>query len=131
MQAVECSKNCGNILLQANTLNTYGYYLNLADRKEEALKAMQIGRSLFARIDGDGVFYFDKYRAIINYADLLFSFGQQNEAIKQLNAFRIFIEIYGRHSDYVQNKATELQSYIENSDNNIMKFEPLKQLLEE
>ena len=67
MQAVECSKNCdNNVLLQANTVNTYGYYLNLADRKEEALKAMQTGMALLDRLDDDGIFYYDKYRAVIN-----------------------------------------------------------------
>lgn len=173
MQAAECSKNCGNVLLQANTMNTYGYYLHLADHKEDALKALKLSIDLFAQLDGDDVFYFDKYRAIINYADLLFALGRTDEAIKQvsdaenvlkdygftetevyavclyslglyhvclndtkagnelLNAFRIFIDIYGRHSEYVQNKAAELQSYIENADNNIMKYESLKQLLGE
>jgi hypothetical protein len=48
------------LCLQANTVNTYGYYLNLADRKEEALKAMQTGMALFDRLDDDGAFYFDK-----------------------------------------------------------------------
>lgn len=173
MQAVECSKNCDNILLQANTVNTYGYYLHLADRKDDALKALELSISLFSQLDGDDVFYFDKYRAIINYSDLLFDLERTDEAIRQvsdaendlknygfteteiyavclyslglyhvwlndtkaenelLNAFHIFINIYGKDSDYVQNKAIELQSYIENSDNNIMKFEPLKQLLGE
>lgn len=84
-QAVECSKNCDNILLQANTLSTYGYYLNLADQKEEALKAMQLGLALFNQLNDDGTFYFDKYRAIINYADMLFSLGQTDEAIKQVS----------------------------------------------
>lgn len=173
MQAAECSKNCGNILLQANTVNTYGYYLHLADHKDDALKALKLSIALFDQLDNDGVFYFDKYRAIVNYSDLLFALGRTEEAIKQVsdaendlknydfteteiyaiclyslgiyhvclndtkaenelvNAFRIFIEIYGKHSEYVHNKAAELQNYIENSDNNIMKFEPLKQLLGE
>ena len=173
MQAVDCSKNCyNNVLLQANTVNTYGYYLNLANRKEEALKAMQIGLALFDKVD-DSVFCFDKYRAIINYADLLFSIGRTDEAISQVSsaekslqeyglqntevfadciyslglyhlcmnnssagnelvsAFRIFIDLYGKDSDFVHTRAAELQGYIENAHNNIMEYEPLKQLLGE
>lgn len=83
--AVERSKDCDDILLQANTLSTYGYYLNLADRKEEALKVMELGLAIFNQLDDDGMFYFDKYRAIINYADMLFSLGQTDEAIKQVS----------------------------------------------
>lgn len=134
---------------------------------------MQSGLALFDQLDRDGTFYFDKYRAIINYADLLFALGRTDEAIKQvsdaenvlkdygftetevyavclyslglyhvclndvkagnelLNAFRIFIDIYGRHSEYVQNKAAELQRYIEMANFNTMECEPLKQLLGE
>ncbi len=84
-KAVERSKDCDDILLQANTLSTYGYYLNLADRKEEAIKAMQLGLAIFDQLEGDGNFYFDKYRAIINYADMLFSLVQTDEAIKQVS----------------------------------------------
>ena len=72
------------------------------------------------------------------YAVCLYSLGLYHVCLNDakagnelLNAFRIFIDIYGRHSEYVQNEAAELQSYIENADNNIMKFEPLKQLLGE
>lgn len=172
-KAVDCSKDCDNILLQANTLNTYGYYLNLADRKEEAIKAMQLGLALFDQLDGDGTFYFDKYRAIINYADMLFSLGQTDEAILQVSAaekslqemdlqdtevyadcvyslglyhlclndasavnelvqaFRIFIKLYGNQSDFVHTRAAELQNYIEMANSNIMEYEPLKQLLGE
>ena len=174
MQAVDCSKNCdNNVILQANTVSTYGYYLNLADRKEEALKAMQIGLALFDQLDGDGAFYFDKYRAVINYADLLFSLGRTDKAISQVSAaeeslqeyglqdtevyadciyslglyhlclndstagnelvsaFRIFIDLYGKDSDFVHTRAAELQGYIENAHSNIMEYEPLKQLLGE
>ena len=174
MQAVECSKNCdNNVLLQANTVNTYGYYLNLADRKEEALKAMQTGIAMFDRLDDDDIFYYDKYRAVINYADLLFSLGYTDEAIMQVSAtvsslrelelqdtevyadciyslglyhlclndtsagdelvsaFRIFIDLYGRDSDFVQTRAAELQSYIETAHINLTDYEPLKQLLGE
>ena len=172
-QALECAKNCDNILLQANTLNTYGYYLNLADRKEDALKAMQIGLALFNQLDDDGVFYFDKCRAIVNYADLLFSLGRTDEAISQVSvaekslqelglqdteiyadcmyslglyhlclndtsagnelvsAFRIFINLYGKHSDFVKMRALELQNYLENSDIQITENLTLKQLLGE
>ena len=171
--AVRHSRDCDDILLQANIVNTYGYYLNLANRKEDALKAMQTGLALFDQLDGDGVFYFDKYRAIINYADLMFSLGQSDEAIRRvsaaknelqdknltetevyadclyalglyhlcqndtsaedevLSAFRIFIDLYGRDSDFVQTKIAELQGYIENAHNDIMEYEPLKQLLGE
>lgn len=98
LQAVDCSKNCdNNVLLQANTVNTYGYYLNLADRKEEALKAMQAGMALLSKLDADGVFYFDKYRAIINYADLLFSLGQTDEAIKQVSSAEKSLQGLGLH----------------------------------
>ncbi len=154
-------------------MNTYGYYLNLANRKEDARKAMQTGLALFDQLDGDGVFYFDKYRALINYADLLFSLGQTDEAIRRvsaakielqdknlmetevyadccyalglyhlcqndtsagdelLSAFRVFIDLYGRDSDFVQTRAAELQGYIENAHSNIMEYEPLKRLLGE
>ena len=173
LKALECAKACDNTLLQANALNTYGYYLNLADRKEEALKAMQTGMALFDRLDDDGTFYYDKYRAIINYADLLFSLGQTDEAIKQVSAtekslrgsdlqdteiyadclyslglyhvclndtsagdelvgaFRIFIDLYGRDSDFVQARATEVRGYIENAHNSIIQNDQLKQLLGE
>ena len=172
-QALEYAKDCDNTLLQANALNTYGYYLNLADRKEEALKMMQAGMALLDQLDDDGIFYYDKYRAVINYADLLFSIGQTDKAIQQVSAaestlhelelqdtevyadcvyslglyhlclndtsagdelvsaFRIFIDLYGRDSDFVQTRAAELQSYIETAHNNIMEYEPLKRLLGE
>ena len=172
-EAVKHSRDCDDILLQANTVNTYGYYLNLANRKEDALKAMQTGLALFDQLDGDGIFYYDKYRAIINYADLLFSLGQTDEAISRVSAakiklqdknltetevyayccytlglyhlcqndtsagdelvsaFRIFIDLYGRDSGFVQTRAAELQGYIENAHNGIMEYEPLKQLLGE
>lgn len=84
--AVESSKSCDDVILQANTVSTYGYYLNLADRKEEALKAMELGLTLFSQTEGDGVFYFDKYRAVINYCDLLFSVGNTAEAVKYISA---------------------------------------------
>ena len=173
LQALEYAKACDNILLQANALNTYGYYLNLADRKEEALKIMQAGIALLNRLDDDGTFYYDKYRAVINYADLLFSLGQTDEAIQQVSAaekslqeyglqdtevyancvyslglyhlclndtsasdelvcaFRIFIDLYGSESDFVQTRAAELQSYIETAHINLTDYEPLKQLLGE
>ena len=173
LQALEYAKACDNTLLQANALNTYGYYLNLAERKEEALKMMQAGIALLNQLDDDGIFYYDKYRAVINYADLLFSLGQTDEAIQQVSAavsslrelelqdtevyadcvyslglyhlclndtsagdelvsaFRIFIDLYGRDSDFVQTRAAEVQGYIETAHNNIMEYEPLKQLLGE
>ncbi|MBP3746339.1 MAG: hypothetical protein J6I47_02600, partial [Ruminococcus sp.] len=172
-QALEYAKDCDNTLLQANALNTYGYYLNLADRKEEALKMMQAGIALLDQLDDDGIFYYDKYRAVINYADLLFSIGQTDEAIQQVSAaisslrelelqdtevyadcvyslglyhlclndtsagdelvsaFRIFIDLYGRDSDFVQTRAAELQSYIETAHINLTDYEPLRQLLGE
>ena len=173
LQALEYAKACDNTLLQANALNTYGYYLNLAERKEEALKMMQAGIALLNQLDDDGIFYYDKYRAVINYADLLFSLGYTDEAIMQVSAtvsslrelelqdtevyadciyslglyhlclndtsagdelvsaFRIFIDLYGRDSDFVQTRAAEVQGYIETAHNNIMEYEPLKQLLGE
>ncbi len=94
MQAVDCSKNCNNTLLQANTVNTYGYYLHLADRKEDALKALELSIKLFVQLDSDDVFYFDKYHAIINYADLLFSLGHTDEAIKQVSAAEKSLQEY-------------------------------------
>ena len=173
LKALECAKACDNTLLQANALNTHGYYLNLADRKEEALKMMQAGIALLDQLDDDGIFYYDKYRAVINYADLLFSLGQTDEAIRQVSAaekslqeyglqdtevyancvyslglyhlclndtsagdelvsaFRIFIDLYGRDSDFVQTRAAELQSYIETAHINLTDYEPLKRLLGE
>lgn len=91
---MECSKDCDDILLQANTLSTYGYYLNLSDRKEEAIKAMQLGLTLFNQLDCDGTFYFDKYRVLINYADLLFSLGHTDEAIKQVSTVEKSLQEY-------------------------------------
>ncbi len=173
LQALEYAKACDNTLLQANALNTYGYYLNLADRKEEALKMMQAGMALLDQLDDDGTFYYDKYRAVINYADLLFSLGQTDEAIQQVSAaekslqeyglqdtevyancvysiglyhlclndtsasdelvcaFRIFIDLYGSESDFVQTRAAELQGYIETAHINLTDYEPLKRLLGE
>lgn len=173
LQALEYAKACDNTLLQANALNTHGYYLNLADRKEEALKMMQAGMALLDQLDDDGTFYYDKYRAVINYADLMFSLGQTDEAIQQVSAainslrelelqntevyancvyslglyhlclndtsagdelvsaFRIFIDLYGRDSDFVQTRAAELQSYIETAHINLTDYEPLKRLLGE
>ena len=125
------------------------------------------------RLDDDGTFYYDKYRAVINYADLLFSLGQTDEAIQQVSAavsslrelelqdtevyadciyslglyhlclndtsagdelvsaFRIFIDLYGRDSDFVQARATEVRGYIENAHNSIIQNDQLKQLLGE
>lgn len=173
MQAVECSKGCDNTLLKANTISTYGYYLNLADRKEEALQAMQAGFALFDQLDGDGIFYYDKYRAVINYSDLLFSLGSTADAISQVSAamkslqeldmqntevyadcvyslclyhlclndsaageelvsaFSTFIALYGKDSDFVQTRVSEVKSYIEINHTDIIPYEPLKQLLGE
>ena len=172
-KAVRRSQECDDIMLQANTVNTYGYYLNLADRKEEALKAMQTGMALLSKLDDDGTFYFDKYRAIINYADLLFSLGQTDEAIRNVSsaekslqeyglqnteifadclytlglyhvcqndtsagnelvgAFHIFIDLYGRDSDFIQTRVAEVRGYIENAHNSIIQNDQLKQLLGE
>lgn len=94
-EAMKRSQECEDILLQANTINTYGYYLNLANRKEEALKMMQVGMALFSQLDDDGTFYYDKYRAVINYADLLFAVGQQYEAIEQVNTAVKTLQEYG------------------------------------
>ena len=163
---------CDDILLQANTVNTYGYYLNLDNRKEEALKAMQAGLALFDQLDDD-TFYYDKYRAIINYSDLLFSLGQTDEAIRLVSsakselqehelqdteiyadcdyslglyhlcltdslagdeivsAFRTFIDLYGRDSDFVQTRLSEVRSYIEMNDIPVIDSQPLHRLLGE
>ena len=171
-EAVKCSRDCDDILLQANTVNTYGYYLNLDNRKEEALKAMQAGLALFDQLDDD-TFYYDKYRAIINYSDLLFSLGQTDEAIRLVSsakselqehelqdteiyadcdyslglyhlcltdslagdeivsAFRTFIDLYGRDSDFVQTRLSEVRSYIEMNDIPVIDSEPLHRLLGE
>ena len=134
---------------------------------------MQTGMALLSKLDDDGAFYFDKYRAIINYADLLFSLGHTDEAIQQVSsaekslqeyglqdtevyancvyslglyhlclndtsagnelvgAFHIFIDLYGRDSDFIQTRVAEVRGYIENTHNSIIQNDPLKQLLGE
>ena len=129
--------------------------------------------ALLSKLDDDGTFYFDKYRAIINYADLLFSLGQTDEAIRKVSAakkslqesglqdteiyadclyslglyhvclndtsagdelvsaFRIFFDLYGRDSDFVQARIAEVRGYIENAYNSIIQNDQLKQLLGE
>jgi tetratricopeptide (TPR) repeat protein len=170
--AVHHSLNCDDILLQANTVNTYGYYLNLSDRKEEALKAMQSGLALFEQLDGNGIFYYDKYRAIINYADLLFSLGNKDEAInlvsdtkksllnldlqdteiyadclyslglyhlclmktdnakdELIRAFKIFLRVHDKDSDFISAKCNELRKFAEMAKVNPQSYLNLNQLL--
>ena len=60
IQAFECAKNCDNTLLQANTMASYAYFLDLENRKEEALEMMKAGITLLCQLEGDGKFYYDK-----------------------------------------------------------------------
>ena len=73
-------------LLQANSLSTYGYFLILVNRKPEALKALEQSAAMFQKIEADGVFTYDKYRTTIIYADLLFSLGQHDAAVKLVSS---------------------------------------------
>lgn len=80
-EAVQNAMQFSDTLLQANSLSTYGYFLILVNRKPEALKALEQSLALFGLLDGDGVFYFDKYRAMITFADVLFTLGRTDEAV--------------------------------------------------
>ena len=169
--AVHYAKQCDDILLQANTVSTYGYYLNLADRKEKARTAMETGLALFAQLDD--AFNFDRYRAVINYSDLMFSLGDTEKALIHVSAainslkksekqnteiygeclyslgiyhlclndekaanelyraLYFFIRIFGRDSDFVQKRVSEIQNYLIYSDDSSDDFTKLLQLLEE
>ncbi|MBR3043764.1 MAG: tetratricopeptide repeat protein [Oscillospiraceae bacterium] len=80
-EAVKYAMQCNDTLLQANVLSTYGFCLHHVNRKEEALKVLEQSLALFGLLDGDGVFYFDKYRAMITFADVLFTLGRTDEAV--------------------------------------------------
>ena len=72
------------------------------------------------------------------YADCLYSLGLYHVCLNDtsadnelIGAFRTFIDIYGRDSDFVQARAAEVSSYIETANNGIIQNDRLKQLLGE
>ncbi len=81
-ESVQYAMQYSDKLLQANALSTHGYLLALNNRQPEALKASEQSLALFKELEADGVFSFDKYRTTIIYADLLFSTGRFQEAVK-------------------------------------------------
>ncbi len=85
-EAVQNAMQFSDTLLQANSLSTYGYFLILVNRKQDALKAMEQSVALFQKIEADGVFTYDQYRTTIIYADLLFSLGQFNTAVNLVSS---------------------------------------------
>lgn len=85
-EAVQNAMQFSDSLLQANSLSTYGYFLILVNRKPEALKALEQSAAMFQKIEADGVFTYDKYRTTIIYADLLFSLGQYDAAVKLVSS---------------------------------------------
>ncbi len=85
-EAVQYAMQFSDSLLQANSLSTYGYFLILVNRKPEALKALEQSAAMFQKIEADGVFTYDKYRTTIIYADLLFSLGQHDAAVKLVSS---------------------------------------------
>ncbi|MCR4760549.1 MAG: ATP-binding protein [Oscillospiraceae bacterium] len=85
-ESVQYAMQYSDTLLQANALSTYGYFLALNNRQTEALKASEQSLALFKELEAEGVFSFDKYRTTIIYADLLFSTGRFQEAVKLLSA---------------------------------------------
>lgn len=85
-EAVQNAMQFSDSLLQANSLSTYGYFLILVNRKQEALKALEQSAAIFQKIEADGVFTYDKYRTTIIYADLLFSLGQYDVAVKLVSS---------------------------------------------
>ncbi len=85
-EAVQYAMQYSDMLLQANALSTYGYLLALNNRQPEALKASEQSLALFKELEAEGVFSFDKYRTTIIYADLLFSTGRSQEAVKLVSA---------------------------------------------
>ena len=85
-EAVQNAMQFSDSLLQANSLSTYGYFLILVNRKPEALKALEQSATMFQKIEADGVFTYDKYRTTIIYADLLFSLGQYDAAVKLVSS---------------------------------------------
>ncbi|MBQ9905937.1 MAG: tetratricopeptide repeat protein [Oscillospiraceae bacterium] len=85
-EAVQNAMQYSDLLLQANALSTYGYFLILVNRKQEALKALEQSAALFQKIEADGVFTYDKYRTTIIYANLLFSLGQYDAAVKLVSS---------------------------------------------
>lgn len=85
-EAVQNAMQFSDSLLQANSLSTYGYFLILVNRKPEALKALEQSAAMFQKIEADGVFTYDKYRTTIIYADLLFSLGQHDAAVKLVSS---------------------------------------------
>ena len=85
-EAVQYAMQYSDTLLQANALSTCGYFLALNNRQPEALKATEQSLALFRELEAEGVFSFDKYRTTTIYADLLFSAGRFQEAVKLLSA---------------------------------------------
>lgn len=85
-EAVQNAMQFSDTLLQANSLSTYGYFLILVNRKQDALKTLEQSVALFQKIEADGVFTYDKYRTTIIYADLLFSLGQHDAAVKLVSS---------------------------------------------
>jgi hypothetical protein len=127
--------------------------------------------SLFNQTDDD-VFYFDKYRAIINYADFLFSVGNKTDAAKYISdaakslenhnlnqteiyadclyslglyhlclmktdnakdelarAFKIFLRVHDKDSDFISAKCNELRKFAEMANVNPQSYLNLNQLL--
>ena len=85
-EAVQYAMQFSDSLLQANSLSTYGYFLILVNRKQDALKTLEQSVALFQKIEADGVFTYDQYRTTIIYADLLFSLGQFNTAVNLVSS---------------------------------------------
>ena len=103
-EAVACAMQCSDTLLQATMLSTYGYCLYHENREAEALQVLEQSVTLFEQLDDDKVFCSAKYFAINHYADLLFSLGRADEAIRQVLSAKQSLE---------QKKLTNIATYAE------------------
>ena len=94
-KAIECFDNCNDTVLKANILSNYGALLNSENRIDEAAKYIKEAVDLFAQLDESKEFLFDKYRTIINYANIILGYGKVSESIALITAAEKKLREYG------------------------------------
>ena len=107
----------------------YAKMLFLSGKTDEALKQISAAESYLRESN------------LINtevYADCIYSLGlyrfwlnDTSDGDEFVRAFRIYIDLYGKDSYFVQKRLNELRDYIENFHSSIIQNDRLLQLLEE
>lgn len=77
-----------DLLLTANIFANAGYYQHLNNQLDSAEKYMLTAMDYFSRISDDNTVYFDKFRFIQNYCNLLGAKGEHKKAIELLEKIK-------------------------------------------